>query len=222
MPRLRPLAVLFRRQLSVFRTRLIALPPFINQHKHALIRYGPTLLLACLVVTILVAKLSGERYANSVQHTRTDLQRLQDSLAHIIEPNEIELGQQDLSVDYLLDQTDPSVVTFRAPVTPPRPLLFIHLLPAVNYPYEVFAQTGRIAHDTSALTRYQHQVFLAIQPVLEYNPRAEFADKTLNDEEIKLRINTSRDGLIQATMKLRELDTARSSDHCTVPLVAAS
>jgi len=181
-------------------------------HRRDIIRYGAAAGLLALVTTITTAKLSGDQYANGIQATRTSLQRLQDNIAAILEPNEIELGQQDLSIDYLLEQTDSKSAKLAVITRPPsRVMMFIHLLPKTNYPYASLSQAAQIRADAKGLTDYQHRMFSALQPVLEYNPRAEFADKTLNDEEIKLRISNARSGLQQSQERLRKV-RARQGD----------
>lgn len=207
---LRRLVALQRRHLN--RAHIARWWSFLRAHRRKAIHYSVIGALILASAAVLVAKLSGERYADGLQATRTSLQRLQDNLGDIMEPAEIELGQQDLSVDHLLEQTDPKTKPLPTITRPPAaPMIFVHLLPNANYPYAALRQGARVRSDAAKLLSYQHRTFLALQPVLEYNPRAEFADKTLNDDEINLRITNAWDGLRRAHEQLSEVK-ARPDD----------
>lgn len=169
--------------------------------------------LLILVVTILVAKLSGSRYANSLQQSRAQLQVLQDHVHGILPPSRIELGQQDLSVDYLLEQTKPDNSQLAKISTPSIAMTFINLLPNIRYPYSAYFEVYNVRRDAKKLLDYQYQVFYAMGSVLEYNPRAEFADKTLNEDEIKLRISSSRTGLAGAYNSLQKVKKSPGDDN---------
>lgn len=163
-----------------------------------------TIIVLMLFVAItLIAKLSSTKLADDIQSTRVQLQQLQDRLNETLPPERIELGQQDLSVDYLLEQTDSEQAPVATFDTPSRTLTALNLLPQTSFGYSAFSGLGTLRTDTTELLRYHHEVIASLQPTLEYNPRAEFADKTLNAEEIKLRIDNARKGLSSAADGLR-------------------
>lgn len=175
----------------------------LSANRRQIIRYGSIGLLIVFSTTALIAKLSGERYANEIQRTRTQIQSLQDQLRAFMQPDQIELGQQDLSVDYVIGQTDPTVFTPNPIDAPPRILITLHLLPDTDYPYGAFQRVKPLQGDMQRFVAYQHEVFTAIGAVLEYNTRAEFGDKTLSDAEIAQRIDNARIGLASAADNLR-------------------
>lgn len=193
-------------------TRLRVLRTFAYAHRRAIIRYGLVGLLLAFIAMSATAKLSSERYAHSIQTARTNLQHTQDDIRSILTPKQIELGQQDLSVDYLLSQTNPHTFTLPRVTTPPRIMVFINLLPATHFSYSSLVQAERIDDDVTALTSYQYSVITSIESVLEYNPRAEFADKTLNEEEIKLRISNAKKGLADAYERLKNIQSNKIGD----------
>ena len=176
---------------------------FIHDNPRTVIRYVILLLLVAFVALTLTAKLSGERYANNVQLARANMQQAQDQLRAILEPRDIELGQQDLSVDYLLEQTNPDTFYPQRINTPNRAMVSLHLFPNLANISTAYKKSRAISKDTKKLVTYHHDVISALQSVLEYNPRAEFADKTLNNEEINLRIQNAKTGLNDAAQALK-------------------
>lgn len=176
------------------------------------IRYGLIAFLVFMTSLTLIAKLNGHSYADAVQKSKQQLQVIQDQINAILPPSEIELGQQDLSVDYLLEQTDPKLNIPKPIDTPSRYMVMVNLFPKTGLPYSSLTRVKYIHREVQNLTDYQYEVFYAIGSVLEYNPRAEFADKTLNEEEIKLRITNARDGITNADKKLQKVSSSTLDD----------
>lgn len=176
-------------------------------------KYWLVVLLLIFVTMVIIAKTSGVRYASALQQSRAELQTLQDHIRNVLPPSRIELGQQDLSIDYLLQQTNPENSKLPQVSTPSIAMTFINLLPRVNYPYSAYHEIYNVRSEAKQLFNYQYQVFYAMGSVLEYNPRAEFADKTLNEDEIKLRINSSRTGLSAAYDSLQKIKKGPNDEN---------
>lgn len=207
--------------LSSIRKRAKIVLVFVRKNPRQILRYSAVMLLIVFVITTLTAKLSSNQYANDVQQARAQLQQIQDQVASLLPPERIELGQQDLSVDYLLSQTKPGVFKPQPVDTPSRTMITINLLPNTSYHYSAFNDVKRLRKNVVNLATHQHTVFSALESVLEYNPRADFADKTLNEEEIKLRIENTRSGLASAADSLQNKTDNKIDDPSKDKLISS-
>ena len=210
--RIEPMKRLFRNLFSTVRDYAVHYSVPLWRKRRTILKFGGIALLVLFVGLTLTAKLSGNSLARDLQTSRTQLQQLQDRLTNILSPEKIELGQQDLSVDYLIEQINPKTAPVTSISTPSRTLVTLNLLPRISYDYSAFSGVRALRKDTAELLRYHHAVISAMQPILEYNPRAEFADKTLNDQEVKLRIDNARNGLKNAGNELRAASSKNYSD----------
>lgn len=201
------------RQLRALSTR------FQQISKDTFLRYIALALLISVICATLIAKTNGQRYANTIQSARSQTQNMQDAVNSILEPKDIELGQQDLSIDYILSQTNPQTMETPEFKLPSRLMVAINLLPDVFLPYSSFSRADDLKIKYKTLVGYQYDIFSAAGSALEYNPRADFADKTLNEEEIKLRIDNARKGLADAIKKLGEANGISIEDPTKTALV---
>ncbi len=193
---------------------VVRLSTWLIRHRKAVSWYGLLALLAIIMLATLGIKLSTERYIAQVQDSRTYLLQLQNQYNDIMQPNQIELGQQDLSVDYVLSQLKADSLYARPPRLPSELELYLNTLPHHSSHISAINQLSSVSYTAEQLGHYHYAVIHAIGSLLEYNPRGDLSDARLSDAEIQLRIDNAQDGLQQAQQELSILqdDSVAVSD----------
>jgi hypothetical protein len=192
---------------------------YLLHNKRKTTKTAAVILVAGLLVMNLIAKFNQNNYLNQIQTSRTQLSLLQNQLLSVMEPQEMTPGQPDLSIDYVLEQTNPDTRKTQKVTTPSAAMVFLHFFPAISWYGSVFQGAQHTAERSQELTNYHYQIISSLEPLLEYNPRADLSDETLNELVLKKRIDDARTGLKKVETGLRQSSSNTINDPDKAALI---
>lgn len=172
--------------------------------------------LGLLAIFIISTQLNRTDYINQIEQTRLKQQDLKDKISQVLSPIDIEIGQKDLSVQYLVQQLTAVQKENTQPILPPPALVCIGLLPSLdcNGYLKARSEAAESRQQVYALIDYHRDMMNTLKPFLEYNPQADLGDERLNQPTIQTRIDAAKVGLRKAEDELvgQNTNTAPGDD----------
>jgi hypothetical protein len=184
-------------------------------HHRLVVAMGILVIALALLATSLVARTSRNGMADDVQQARGHLSAVSGQLGELLQPELIEPGQRDTVLSGIISGSE-SISSFitEAPSLPSG----LKLRLGLGY-FSTDAQTAAGARQdySAALTQakdlaaHHRQVLLALQQLIEYNPRADLAGE-MSSAERNDRVAAAKDGIADILDGLSSLQPLSDAD----------